>query len=177
MNKVGLHWHGGIHTAIHIEKRATPKGCRADPGLVETVQALASIKDAEIARILNMKQLQTPRGLRWTQDRVRNFRTQHHILYQPVGDGDNFLTCQQTARILGVSRHGVEALLRIGVLHNEQTIDFAPWRIPRTEVESERVREVVKVMKANRTLPKNFTLGGCPSDQQELFSMIPRVQG
>jgi DNA invertase Pin-like site-specific DNA recombinase len=171
--EVVIHWHGGVHTCVHVEKRATPKGCRADPGLVDLVRALASVADAEIARILNMKNLPTPRGLRWTQDRVRNFRMQHHVLHQPATDDGDFLSGAHAASILGVSRHGLEALFRVGVLHNVQTIDFAPWRIPRSEVESVRVREVVRVMKANRILPK----GGCPSDHPELFSIIPRVQG
>jgi DNA invertase Pin-like site-specific DNA recombinase len=174
--EVVIHWQGGVHTCIHVEKRATPKGSRADPGLVETVRLLASVADPEIARILNMKQIPTPRGLRWTQDRVRSFRAQHHILYQPPDDKDDFLTGNEAALRLGVSRHGLEALFRIGVLHNDQNIDFAPWRIPRAEVESERVRHVVKVIKANRVLPKNFVLEGCPSNQPELFPTISRVQ-
>jgi len=171
-----IHWQGGVHTGIHVEKRATPKGCRADPGLVETVRALASLADPEIARILNMKNTTTPRGLRWTADRVHYFRAQHHIRLEPDLDAADYLTCQQAALHLGVSRHGIEALLRIGVLHNLQTIDFAPWRIPRAEVESDRTREVVSVMKANRVLPKNLVPGGCPSDQPELFPMISAVQ-
>ena len=171
-----IHWQGGVHTCIHVEKRASPKGSRADPGLVETVRTLASLTDDEIARILNMKHIPTPRGLRWSQDRVRSFRAQHHVQHQPAPDDADFLTGQQASLRLGVSRHGLDALIRIGVLHNVQTIDFAPWRIPRAEVESERVREVVRVIKANRVLPKNFKLGGCPSDQSELFSMISGVQ-
>lgn len=171
--QVVIHWQGGVHTCIHVEKRATPRGCKADPGLVETVRTLASLTDPEIARILNMKSLTTPRGLRWTRDRVRSFRAQHHIRYQPPDDQQDYVTGFQAAQILGVSRHGLEALFRIGVLHNEQTIDFAPWRIPRAELDSPQVREAVRAMKANRTLPKNW---GCPSNQAELFSIISKVQ-
>jgi DNA invertase Pin-like site-specific DNA recombinase len=171
--QVIIHWQGGVHTCVHVEKRATPRGSKADPGLVETVRTLASLTDPEIARILNMKSLTTPRGLRWTQDRVRSFRSQHHIRYQPPDDRQDHVTGFQAAQILGVSRHGLEALFRIGVLHNEQTIDFAPWRIPRVELDSHQVREALRVMKANRTLPKNW---GCPSEQAELFPIISKVQ-
>ena len=107
------------------------------------------------------------------RSRVRPFRAQHQVRYQPPTDQQDFVTGQQVAHILGVSRHGLEALFRIGVLHNAQTIDFAPWRIPRAELESPQVRHVVRVMKANRTLPKNW---GCPSNQAELFSTISTVQ-
>jgi DNA invertase Pin-like site-specific DNA recombinase len=171
--EVVIHWQGGVHTRLHVEKRATPRGCKADLGLVESVRGLASLPDAEIARILNMKKTVTPRGLRWTQDRVRGFRAQHHIRYQPPPDGDDFLTGQQAAQILGVSRHGLEALFRVGALHNLQTIDFAPWRIPRAQVESDRVRGLVRTMKANRTLPR---IGGCPEGQSELFPIISRAR-
>jgi DNA invertase Pin-like site-specific DNA recombinase len=169
-----IHWQGGVHTRIYVEKRATPRGSKADPGLVDTVRALTSLADADIARILNMKDLPTPRGLRWTRDRVRNFRAEHHIQLERPGDEALYQTGQQAAQLLGISRHGLEALFRIGLLHNHQTIDFAPWRIPRAEIDSDRVREAVRAMKANRTLPKGW---GCPSDQAELFPMIPRVQG
>ncbi|MFH1463900.1 MAG: recombinase family protein [Pseudomonadota bacterium] len=173
--EVVIHWQGGVHTHLHVEKRATPQGCRADPGLIETVRALASLADAEIARILNMKQITTPRSLPWTKDRVCAFRGQHHIRRQPEQQDGDHLTGQQAAERLGISRHGLQTLFRIGVLHNLQTIDFAPWRIPRAEVESDRVRHVVKVMKANRVLPRNFTPGGCPSNQPELFPVISRA--
>lgn len=57
-----------------------------------------------------------------------------------------------------------------------QTIDLAPWRIPRSQVESERVRAVVYLMKENRVRPKHFSRAGGPSSQPELFRMISRVQ-
>jgi DNA invertase Pin-like site-specific DNA recombinase len=161
-----IHWKGGVHTRVYVAKRATPRGSKADPGLIETVRTLASLPDADIARILNMKENPTPRGLRWTMDRVKAFRGQHHIRLAVPDDGDAFLTGQQAAEILGISRHGIEALFRVGLLHNEQTIDFAPWRIPRAELDSDPVRRAVRAMKAHRTLPKNW---GCPRDQPELF--------
>ena len=120
-----------------------------------------------------MKRLSTPRGLRWTHDRVRSFRSQHHILQQLPADAGDYLTGQQAAEQLGISRHGLQALFRIGLLHNAQNIDFAPWRIPRAEIDSQPVREAVSAMKANRTLPKNW---GCPDDQPQLFPMISTVQ-
>jgi hypothetical protein len=74
-------------------------------------------------------------------------------------DDAEYLTGQQAATALGV------VLFRVGLLHNHQTIDFTPWRISRSEVDSPKVREAVRVMKANRILPKNW---GCHSDGPEL---------
>ena len=53
-----------LSAGVSIKKRATPVGCRADPSLVELVRGLAeTLADGEIARILNMKKLTTPRDL------------------------------------------------------------------------------------------------------------------
>ena len=65
---------------LAVSKRATPVGSKADSSLTELVRDLAlSLDDGEIARILNMKKMTTPRDLRWSQDRVRAFRSHHRI--------------------------------------------------------------------------------------------------
>ncbi|MDI7268692.1 MAG: recombinase family protein [Myxococcota bacterium] len=165
---VTIHWQGGVHTRIHVPKRATPVGSRSDPSLIEAVRNLATLSDAEIARILNMKKLVTPRGLRWSQDRVRDFRGQHHIRLAPPPDSAHFMTGQQVAARLGISRHGVEGLLRVGAIRNQRVTDFAPWRIPRADVESDAVRKLVETLKRTGRLPQ---IGGCPDHQLPLLPM------
>ena len=166
MLEVIIHWRGGVHTKIHVPKRATPIGSKTDQSLIETVKDIASLSDAEIARILNMKRITSPKGLRWSKDRVRNFRNHHHI--QSVGDqrDEDHMTGQQVAERLGVSRHGVEALIQIKALHNYQITEFAPWRIPRAEVESDEVRRLVKILKETGRLPKD---GLGEAGQRSLF--------
>jgi hypothetical protein len=64
-----IHWAGNTCTKLAVQKRATPVGSKADPSLTELVAELAdSLDDGEIARILNMKKLFTPRELPWTKD-------------------------------------------------------------------------------------------------------------
>jgi hypothetical protein len=162
-----IHWQGGVHTRLHVKKRVTPVGSKTDPSLIETVEGLSAqgLCDAEIARVLNMKATTTPTGKRWTQDRVRNFRRTHHIKAVKDEAEEEYLTGKQVAERLGISRNGVLGLLRVGALTNHQVTDFAPWRIPRSEVESARVKKLVDHLKKTGRLPRQ---GGCPEGQLPL---------
>jgi len=163
-----LHWQGDVCTRLAVKKRATPVGSKADGSLVELVKELSrSLGDAEIARILNMKKMTTPRGLRWTMDRVRHFRAHHGIRQaKPVATGD-VLTGQQAREYLGIGYTGLVALIRRGVIHTNQVTDFAPWRIPRAELDSEEVQKLVKILKTSGRLPPQ---GGSPDYQGSLFA-------
>ena len=123
------------------------------------------MSDAEIARILNMKQMTTPRGLRWTQDRVRDFRKQHRIRSAKLREDADHLTMNATQAFLGISHNALLALTRMGAISKNQVTDFAPWRISRKQLDSEQVRQLVKVLKSTGRLPK----GGSPKDQLSFF--------
>lgn len=161
-----VHWQGGAHTQIHVKKRVTPVGSKTDPSLIQLITDLAAqnLSDAEITRILNMKDTPTPRGERWSHDRVAAFRKTHRITLTSSPD-ERYLTGQQVAAQLGISRHGVEGLLRLGALHNHQTIDFAPWRILRSELDSPQVKKLLRHLKQTGRLPRQ---GGCPERQLSL---------
>ena len=164
-----IHWQGGAHTRIQVEKRGTPIGSKADTSLVETVTKLAeSLDDAEIARILNMQKTTTPRGLPWTQDRAREFRRSHHIRLKDRTPNPDLMTGQQAAEYLGISRNGLLGLIRIGVVHKNQVTDFAPWRISRVRLDSEAVQRLVRTLKSTGRLPAQ---GGCLEDQVPLLPM------
>jgi hypothetical protein len=75
-----IHWNGGTHTNLSVKIRRRRKGSKTDLSLIELVKNLATrIDDAEIARVLNMNDLQTPKGYQWNKDRVINFRRAHKI--------------------------------------------------------------------------------------------------
>lgn len=161
-----IHWQGGVHTRLHVNKRATPVGRKADASLVETVSELAkSLSDGEIARILNVKKMRTPTGLGWSQDRVRDFRQHHHLRAERrPAEVENF-GLKRAAAYLGISRRALLQLERMGVISRNQVTDFAPCRISREDLDSERVRGLVRALKLTGRLPK----GGCPKDQLGLF--------
>jgi hypothetical protein len=167
--EVTIHWQGGTHTRFELKRRATPRrrGGATDPDLVDTVRKLvdSGLGDAEVARILSMQKLKTPRGLAWNQDRVRDLRNKHRIqLTRPLSK-DEYLTQGEVATYLGVSRKSVLALERLGAISRNQITDFAPWRVPRVELDSDRVQSLVRVLKETGTLPK----GGCSDGQTSLF--------
>ena len=146
--EVTIHWKGGTHSRIYVQKRATPIGGKADRSLVALVGELAAeLVDGEIARILNMKKLQTPRGLQWTQERVSYFRKQHHIRTGTGARGGDYMTMSEAIAYLGVSHNGLLGLVNRGAISRNQITEFAPWRVPRTELDSEPVQRLIRVLR------------------------------
>ena len=163
-----IHWAGNVCTSLTVQKRVTPVGSKADASLTELVEKLArTLDDGEIARILNMKKLPTPRGLRWTNDRVRAFRAHHRIQQRKPASDSDILTGLQAREHLGVGYNGLMALVRRGAVHTNQVTDFAPYQISRAELDSEPVQSLVRALKSTGRLPPE---GGCPQRQQTLFS-------
>ena len=149
-----IHWAGDTCTQLVVNKRATPVGSKTDPSLTELVRKLAeTLDDPEIARILNMKKIRTPRDLRWTKDRVQFFRSRNGIRHCNKADDTHVLTGQQTRDYLGIGYHGLTALVRRGAINTNQVTDFAPWRIARAELDSEPVQALVEVLKTTGRLP------------------------
>ena len=171
-----IHWAGDTCTRASVNKRATPVASSStDPSLPRLVRRLAqTLADGQIARILNMKKLRTPRDLTWTQDRVRAFRSAHRIKQATKSDNPNILTGQQARDYLGIGYHGLTALVRRAAIRTNQVTDFAPWRISRSQLDSPAVQALVKTLKEKGHLPPE---GGSPLSQRELFvekSTTPR---
>jgi DNA invertase Pin-like site-specific DNA recombinase len=165
--EVTIHWQGGVHTRIHVKKYDRRRGAAADPDVIEMVRKLAGdgITDADSARVLNMHGTTTPGGLPWTVERVTNFRRAHHIRRGKRPPSAEHLTMSEAAAHLGISRNGLLGLERIGALSRNQVMEFAPWRVERKQLDSERVRALVRTLKATGRLPK----GGCPEGQLSLL--------
>jgi len=166
--EVTIHWEGGVHTRLAVKKRATPIGSKAKESLVTLVRDLAqSLDDVEITRILNMKNATTPRDLPWTRDRVKAFRAQNHIRLGAKKHDPDLMTGQQAAKHLGISRNGVLGLIRIGAVNKNQITDFAPWRLSRAELDSEKVQKLVRCLKTNGRLPASI------DDSDDQLSLLP----
>ncbi len=82
----------------------------------------------------------------------------------------DYLTQNEAASYLGISRNGLLGLERVGAIARRQVTAFAPWRVERRELDSERVQALVRGLKANGRLPR----GGCPEGQ---LSLVPQNKG
>jgi hypothetical protein len=96
---------------------------------------------------MNMHGTTTPGGLRWTLERVANFRRTHHIRRAERSSSGERLTMSEAAAYLGISRNGLLGLERIGALSRNQVMEYAPWRVERKQLESERVQDLVRTLK------------------------------
>jgi hypothetical protein len=117
-----------------------------------------------------MKKLFTPRDLPWTMDRVKSFRANHSIRTARRAAPEDVLTGQQAREYLGIGYNGLLALIRRDVVHTHQVTDFAPWRIPRAELDSEEVRKLVRALKKTGRCPAGR---GSPETQNSQTSLFP----
>ena len=60
----------------------------------------------------------------------------------------------EAAAYLGVSQNGILGLERLGAISRNQITDFAPWRVSKKELDSERVRRLVSYLKQFGRLPR-----------------------
>ncbi len=161
-----IHWQGHAHTKIHVAKRPHLEAGKTDPDVTDLIRKLAeNTSDAQIARILNIQKIKSARGLKWTQQRVQNFRETHRIRRGKRAPDDESISQNEAAKYLGVSRNVLRTLARRGVIATNQVTEFAPWRISKSDLDSDQVQWLVKELKRIGRLPK----GGCPDSHPSLF--------
>ena len=71
----------------------------------------------------------------------------------------------ETCTYLDVSRNALLALVKKGAVSSNQITDFAPWRVSRQELDSDRVQSFIRILKRTGRLPR----GGCPENQLTIF--------
>ncbi|MEO6593534.1 MAG: hypothetical protein ABIP94_02135 [Planctomycetota bacterium] len=152
--EIVIHWQGGIHTRCQVD-RPTRTRAEISKSIEDLVRQLAEgLDDRELARVLNMNGTTTPSGLRWTQDRIRDYRKQHHIQAPSQNTAQGFLTMNQVMQRLDLSHNGLLALVRLGLLDTNQVAPFAPWRIRPESLDSEALQQAVAQLAKIGWLPK-----------------------
>jgi DNA invertase Pin-like site-specific DNA recombinase len=148
-----LHWAGGVHTELHVERNLTGQHRRtAERTVINLVSELAKVcPDKDIAAILNRLGHKTGQEKNWNAHRVAGLRGYHEI--GPFQGQDGWVTQQQAARELKVSDTVIKRLIREGVLPATQVVTFAPWIIDRKDLQLPAVQAQVEAVHCGRRLP------------------------
>lgn len=163
-----MHWKGGSHTALTMQKPTRETQHRTSEEDVDVIRKMAvRYGDREIARVLNRLRRKTGKGLPWSQTAVRTARRSYGIEGREGTASDPDLLSQNAAaRFTGTSDGTIKKLVDAGVLPMHQVVTFAPWEIKRSDLESPRIQKILEnLRRTGRVL-----LEGDPMNSQpELF--------
>ena len=148
-----LHWAGGVHTELFIERNPTGQHRRkAERTVIDLVSELSKVcPDKAIAAILNRLGYKTGQEKSWNASRVAGLRGYHNI--EPFQKQEGWVTQQQAAEELKVSNTVIKRLIREGVLPATQVVPCAPWVIDRKDLDSPAVQAQVQAVHNGRRLP------------------------
>ncbi len=135
-----LHWQGGDHTALTVQKNKTGQHrWAAAPATEDLIRALARLMpDKAMAALLNREGFKTGRLNGWTQSRVCSFRNQHSIAVYQEGEraARGEVTLAEAADLIGCSAMSVRRMIQDGIFRARQHCKGAPWIIKRSDVEA-----------------------------------------
>lgn len=147
-----IRWSGGVHTEIRLKRQVRGQSARqTSREAVELVKELATIgDDTNIARILNRCSLKTGAEQSWNQARVKWLRQTNDIpAFSKHRAATDAINLQQAAEQLQISPDAIIRLIKSGVIAAKQIVRYAPWMIPRAELEKTSVRAAVASIKKN----------------------------
>ncbi len=136
-----LHWQGGDHTALTVQKNKTGQHrWAAAPATEDSSGLLACLMpDKAMAALLNREGFKTGRLNGWTQSRVCSFRNQHSIAVYQEGEraarGEVTLAAGWPI-LIGCSAMSVRRMIQDGIFRARQHCKGAPWIIKRSDVEA-----------------------------------------
>jgi DNA invertase Pin-like site-specific DNA recombinase len=148
-----IRWSGGVHTEIRLPRQPHgPSARQTSREVVELVKELVVIcDDKDIARILNRCGLKTGAEQSWNQARVKWLRQANAIAAFSERHAATLgtINLRQAAEQLQISPDAVHRLIKAGVITAKQIVRYAPWMIPRAELEKASVRVAVASIKKN----------------------------
>jgi len=120
-----LHWAGGVHTELFVERNPTGQHRRkAERTVIDLVGELSKIcPDKTIAAILNRLGYKTGQEKNWNASRVAGLRGYHNI--EPFHTQDSWVKQEQAAGLLKVSDTVIKRLIREKVLPATQVVQCA----------------------------------------------------
>jgi hypothetical protein len=143
-----LHWEGGDHTEVAVQKNKTGEHrWRTKVGTEELITVLArQMPDFSIASLLNRIGVRSSKGLTWNEPRLRSFRSDRNIAIYREGEraerGE--VTLAEAAKLLGVSKMSMLRLIEQCIVPATQVCPRAPWVILRSDLEKPQVKQAVR---------------------------------
>jgi DNA invertase Pin-like site-specific DNA recombinase len=137
-----IHWRGGQHSQIQVQKPKTGEhNCRTPEEALGVMRRMAGQWcDKDIAASLNRMGIPTGHGKSWNAARVGSLRTVHGIhAYRSADKDGRWLTMSDAAVKLKVTNHQIRRLIKEGVLPADQVVFDAPYQIRAEDLESEQV--------------------------------------
>ena len=163
-----IHWQGGSHSSLTIPKplpaNQAHKTAAKDLEVIEKMTARYS--DAEIAQVLSRLGRKTGKGNRWTQSSVGLIRRKYGFKPTPNQQTDDVFNMAKAKRYCGVSNSTLMRLINDKILPAIQIVPFAPYEIKQSDLDSEPVSSILKILKKTGKL---VLKGGAPENQKDLF--------
>jgi excisionase family DNA binding protein len=157
-----LHWKGGEHTSLEVEKsRAGQHRWKTSTTTEQLIEELARhLPDASIASVLNRLGMRSAKGHTWTQLRIRNFRAERGIAIYRDGERTERgeVVLNEAAEQLGVSKMTIVRLIKDKVLPAQQACRGAPYIIRQQDLDGPAVRGVASGSRAVSPDPRQKTL-------------------
>lgn len=141
-----LHWKGGIHTTLHVQRYARGQHSHGTASqVIELIQELSKVcDDRAIAAVLNRLGYRTGCGNSWLAARVAQAR--YHYQLPNFEKRKDWLTMQQAAAELKVSATVVQRLIEEKTLPARQVVKYAPWIIKREDLALPAVQTAVEAV-------------------------------
>lgn len=149
-----LHWQGGVHTELRVPRNRVGRHRRVTTGnVIDIIRELSKVcKDQTIAATLNRLGYRTGTGKTWRAHSVANVRYCHRL--PNWVKGTEWLTVEQAAVELAVSKTVVRRLIADQALPASQAAATAPWIIARVDLSLPAVQAAVEAVHRGRELRK-----------------------
>jgi hypothetical protein len=141
-----LHWKGGFHSAIHVQRRRRGQNClHTAREAVEAVEILSRIcRDDTIASCLNRSQMTTGHGNRWNRERVVLLRSHHGIAAcSPDRQREEgWMNLTQAAKYLGVALATLRNAIQAGQIPALHPLPVGPWILRRADLDTPNAKRL-----------------------------------
>lgn len=155
-----VHWQGGVHTELFIQRVRRPRAAIKKTIKLELVQLIKKLalcaNDTQITRVLNLLQRKTTEGRTWTKYEVMQFRQAHNIPAFSLAEYNKrgWRDLSTAAKELGINIMTVKKLIQQKIITAEQVVSYAPWMIAKSELTKPAIRRLAeKIKRRSKKIP------------------------